>query len=83
MSFLKTLFFFLIWCLLLAVPLKAEEPRSEETPPEISQDLIAPQIPTEELAHLLIPLKKEELEQLARLWQNVVQSETRRLPTSR
>jgi len=42
MSFLKTLFFFLIWGLLLVVPVTAEEPRSEETPPEISQDLIAP-----------------------------------------
>ncbi|MBT8333528.1 MAG: mechanosensitive ion channel family protein, partial [Deltaproteobacteria bacterium] len=76
MSFLKTLFFLLIWGLSLAVPVTAEEPRSEEAPPEISQDLIDPQIPTEELAHLLIPLKKEELEQLARLWQNVGQSET-------
>ncbi|MBT8360844.1 MAG: mechanosensitive ion channel [Desulfobacterales bacterium] len=79
MSFLKTLFFLLIWGLSLAVPVTAEEPRSEEAPPEISQDLIDPQIPTEELAHLLIPLKKEELEQLARLWQNVVQSETQKI----
>jgi hypothetical protein len=49
MSFLKTLFFLLIWGLSLAVPMTAEETRSEETPPEISQDLIDPQIPTEDV----------------------------------
>lgn len=47
--------------------------------PSFADELVSSTVPVTELAHLLIPLKKEELEPLAGLWLDLVQSETQKI----
>ena len=65
--------------LLPVLALAQNEDASESESAAVPDELVSAAVPAEELAHLLIPLKKEELEALAGEWLDLVQAETQEI----
>ncbi|MDW3221305.1 MAG: mechanosensitive ion channel family protein [Paracoccaceae bacterium] len=80
MSFLRNTFIGVLCSFLLPVlALAQNEQTNENGASEFADEVVSATIPVDELAHLLIPLKKEELEPLAGQWLDLVQAETQKI----
>lgn len=79
MRFLKAVILALMCGLALDGASVAQQASGGEGGPEIAAELLDPDIPPRELAYELIPLTKEELEPLAKGWQEIVREETKQI----
>ena len=76
MIVMKRLLTSLLFCLLVPAYALAE---TAEDAPKFTGEIVEPTIPIKQLAHLVIPLKKEELVSLAGVWLDLAQSKTQQI----
>ena len=82
MRFMKLCGLALACVLALSISVQAQQEASEAETVAPAAELVNPKVSTEELAHLLVPLTKGELEPLATAWLEIVRSKTEEIAQS-